>query len=476
MSKSLQDWLDWQETLHPSEIDLGLQRVAQVLHRLLESLTCNKESSTSMSSTDADTAEQFNPPFTVITIAGTNGKGSTVAMLESIFTEAGYQVGSYTSPHLLQYNERIKINTVPVSDALICDSFERIDTARNDISLTYFEFGTLAAIDIFHQQLCDIVILEVGLGGRLDAVNVIDADVALVTTVDIDHQDWLGSDKETIAIEKAGIYRQNKPAIYGDSDCPQSILHIVEQQKLTFYQYSADYQYEVREQQWDWLSLPVDKKNESDNKLELFSRYNLPLPNLQGAAQLKNAANVLMVLDLLKQTCPVTQAEIKRGFQSVQLPGRFQVVSTDPIVVLDVAHNVQATEVLRMSLESLNRNRAGKLHVIVGMLNDKDVSDVISVLEPIVDSWRVIELDTPRAMPASVIQALLTDVLSASEQSTGVVVKKIQCFSNFEQAYQDFCENNLLLNTIDTLLVFGSFFTVTDALHFFNLQIKNNNL
>ncbi|MCW8931109.1 MAG: bifunctional tetrahydrofolate synthase/dihydrofolate synthase [Gammaproteobacteria bacterium] len=454
MFKTLNEWLDWQETLHPSEIDLGLERVEKVLHRLIpECISASR---------------QFVSPYTIVTVAGTNGKGSSVAMLESILVEAGYKVGSYTSPHLLKYNERIKVNQIPVTDEFICDSFERINTSRGELSLTYFEFATLAAIDIFYYQSCEIVILEVGLGGRLDAVNVVDADVALVTTVDIDHQEWLGSDRDSIGIEKAGIFRQNKPAIYGDSDMPQSIQRIVDQKQLSLYQYSVDYHSESRSQQWDWLISTAKQIKNNGNKLTLSCRYNLPMPNLSGTAQLKNASNVLMVLELLRKTFPVTQAEIKRGLQNIQLPGRFQIVSTEPLVILDVAHNVQAVQVLNDSIKSLNQSSSGKIHVIVGMLRDKEVLDVLSVLAPIVHSWRVIDLNSPRAMPAEDIKALLINnkLLSNGED------KKIQCFSNFEQAYKNFCTDNLMLNSIDTLLVFGSFFTVTDALHFFQSSDK----
>jgi len=463
MPKSLQEWLSWQETLHPSEIDLGLQRVTEVLNRLLplglafDSLDSNSDS--------------IKPDIPiVITIAGTNGKGSTVAMLESIFTQAGYRVGSYTSPHLLRYNERIKINQIPVSDQLICDSFERINQARlqkKEQSLTYFEFATLAAIDIFHQELCHIIILEVGLGGRLDAVNIIDADVALITTVELDHQDWLGSDREAIGIEKAGIYRSNKPAIYGDDNLPQSIADIVKQKDLTFYQYSIDYNFRAREQvpykpspskqQWDWLASSFPE------------RYNLPWPNLQGEVQLKNASNVLMVLNLLKDSCPVTQTEIKLGLQNTRLAGRFQIISSSPLVVLDVAHNVQAAHVLKTSALSLQKQSPGKLHVIIGMLKDKEVSDVLSVVAPHISSWRLIELDSQRAMPAQEIKNILTSL----QKNLGAKNKtKIQCFENFEQAYDDYSRHELLLNPDDILLVFGSFFTVTNALHFFQPSDK----
>ncbi|WP_198265578.1 bifunctional tetrahydrofolate synthase/dihydrofolate synthase [sulfur-oxidizing endosymbiont of Gigantopelta aegis] len=461
MSKSLQDWLDWQETLHPSEIDLGLQRVAQVLQRLLPECSLSPASVASIS---------FKLPYTIITVAGTNGKGSTVAMLEAILTESGYKVGSYTSPHLLRYNERIKIKQNPVNDSQLCQSFERIDQARESLSLTYFEFGTLAAIDIFYQQSCDIVILEVGLGGRLDAVNIVDADVALVTTVDIDHQDWLGSDRDSIGIEKAGIYRHDKPAIYGDSDCPDSIKTIVATQQLNFYQYGEDYYYEEKNNQWNWLS------NDKDGVFQ--TRYNLPLPNLMGNIQLKNATNVLIALELVKSNFPVSQAEIKRGLQSVQLAGRFQIYSTEPTIILDVAHNVQATQALKKSLEQLTQ-KSGKLHVIVGMLKDKEVSDVLAVLAPLVASWRLIDLDSPRAMPAKEMHDLLcNDILAKSKSDSDEQDRvKIDCFSNFTTAYQDFMTNKLMFNSIDKLLIFGSFFTVTDALKVLDLNgiIKQGN-
>jgi len=427
MAKTLQHWLNWQETLHPCEIDLGLQRVDRVIRQLLPE--CYR-------------SEQPAFPFTIITIAGTNGKGSTVALLEAILCAAGYRVGSYTSPHILHYNERIKINRTAVSDQIICDAFARIDQARGDVSLSYFEFGTLAAIDIMVQQSCDIVLLEVGLGGRLDAVNVIDPDIALVTTVDLDHQDWLGNDRNTIALEKAGIYRQNKPALYGDSDCPDSIKTRVSAQDLSFYQFSVDYHYSLhKDGLWDWGCYTA-----------------LPEPALKGKVQYQNAANVLMVLDLIKEQFPLTQKDIEYGLQNVRLPGRFQIISRDPFIVLDVAHNEQAVKILKQSLEqSLVFDR---LHVIIGMLNDKDCEKVISVLEPLVNSWRVIELDSPRAKPAGEI----ADIISNKRSHKSVKQQTINIFINFQQAFDDYKKNDLSIAGKDCLLVFGSFYAVTDAL------------
>jgi len=442
---TLQDWLNWQETLHPTEIELGLERVQEVLERLLPQ--CFESSFAKF-------------PFTVITIAGTNGKGSTVAMLESMLSEAGYRVGCYSSPHLLQYNERIKINKTPVSEQSICQSFARIDQARDHVSLTYFEFGTLAALDIFYQQQCEIVVLEVGLGGRLDAVNVIEPDVALVTTVDIDHQDWLGNDRNTIGLEKAGIYRTTKPAIYGDKNLPQSIHNKVLQERLSFYQFSQDYDFKLRGDQWDWLP--------AENCRDFEPRYNLPTPNLRGGIQVKNAANALMVLEFLRDNFPVAQAEIKRGLQNIFLAGRFQIVTSEPLIILDVAHNVQAAKILRQSIEQLSV--PGKLNVIVGMLKDKEVSEVLAILQPVVDNWRVIELDSPRAIPAKEIEQILHEQCHKND----LMDKNIQSFDSFAEAYQDYRRYNTATGNIEKLLVFGSFYTVSDALSTLKPSPLNN--
>ncbi len=391
-------------------------------------------------------------PYTVITIAGTNGKGSTVALLESILTQAGYKVGTYTSPHLQQYNERIRIKQVPVADQLICDAFSRINNSRNNVSLTYFEFGTLAAIEVFFRQQCDIVILEVGLGGRLDAVNAIEPDIAFVSTVDFDHQDWLGNDLDSIALEKAGIYRNNKPAIYGDEPLISSIAEKVAVEELEFYQFGKDYNYRLREQQWDWL--PADS-----SCFEPY--YNLPLPALGGQIQLKNSANVLFILQLIRSQWPVTQAEIKRGLFTATLAGRFQILKTEPLVIADVAHNVQATRVLRKTLQALSV--PGKWHIIVGMLKDKDIASVLLELKTVAQSWSIIELDTPRAMPAEAIRTIVQEQLGQDSET--------YCFVDFKQAYQHYNEYNNKLQTSggyqNNLLVFGSFFTVSEALRFF---------
>lgn len=464
--KNLQQWLQWQEQLHPSEIDLGLDRVKQVIHALLPDYF-NQSGLFSQK----NTIQHF--PFKIITIAGTNGKGSTVAMLESILFQAGYQVGSYTSPHLVHYNERIKINQQAVSDQLICQAFERIDNVRGDISLTYFEFATLAAIDIFchshsisseNNKFCDVVILEVGLGGRLDAVNVIDPDVALVTTVDIDHQDWLGSDINTIAMEKAGIFRHDKPAIYGDSDLPQSIVDKVAQDNLEFYHYAEDYGYELDEFYWSWLI--------ADKYQKFESRKNCHLPQLKGKIQLKNASNALMVLELLKKSLPVSQNDINQALAKISLSGRFQIFVHDSYpIILDVAHNEQAAKNLRLSIKEYmdklgtNEEYEINLHVIIGMLKDKEIHKVIAAFTDIVRSWRIIELQSSRAMPAFDIKQLLMKNHSQFKVSED----NIKTFSHFKEAYTNFNEyNSDNKHSKNILLVFGSFHTVSDALTFLN--------
>jgi dihydrofolate synthase/folylpolyglutamate synthase len=406
---TLEDWLTWQESLHPTEIELGLARVAEVLARL----------------------ELTHPGFTLITVAGTNGKGSSVAMLEAILLAAGYRVGSYTSPHLLQYNERIKLNGEAVDDVTLCAAFERIDQARlgeaggigfqsglqtglqaglqtqsqapsqhsapqetapQEISLSYFEFGTLAAIDILHRAGVDIAILEVGLGGRLDAVNILDADVALITALDVDHPDWLGADRETIAREKAGILRAGRPAVCADPSPPASLLQHAAELGTALSLIERDFSITQQGQQWEWQG--ADQVWRS-----------LPLPALPGAFQLHNAAGVLAALAAVAGKYPVDQAAICQGLRSVRLPGRFQVLPGTPVRILDVAHNAQSAQALAENLRRLPRR--GRIHMVFSMLADKDIAAVTTHLKPLVDCWYLAPLEVPRAAPLSQLQTAL---------------------------------------------------------------------
>lgn len=320
---SLQEWLDWQEGLHPSTIELGLERVTKVFKRLHPSL----------------------PSIPVITVAGTNGKGSSVALLESIYQNAGYKTGVYTSPHLLRYNERIHLNNEEVADDIICEAFDRIDNARlnnagfnnschddkEEISLTYFEFGSLAALDIFYRSKPDVMILEVGLGGRLDVVNIIDANVALITSIGIDHTGWLGHDRETIAVEKAGIMRKDCPAIFSSPDMPKSMRQTADEKGATLYCRGHDFDWQESPavagtpSSWSWKTYS-SKSNRST--LNNKQRTALPLPNIRGKHQVDNAAGVLMAIECLADKLPVNQQQVKAGLLSVSLLGRFQ-CSTD---------------------------------------------------------------------------------------------------------------------------------------------------
>lgn len=325
---SLHEWLDWQEGLHPSAIELGLERVTEVFNRLHPVL----------------------PSIPVITVAGTNGKGSSVALLESIYQNAGYQTAAYTSPHILRYNERIHLNGEEVADNFICEAFERIDQARlekaEEISLTYFEFGSLAALDIFYRAKPDVIILEVGLGGRLDVVNIIDADVALITSIGIDHTGWLGHDRETIAVEKAGIMRENHPVIFSSPDMPKSIKQVADDKGAILYRRGKDFDWQSAyvdsgtPQSWNWTS---DKKQ----------RTALPLPAIRGRHQVDNAAGVLMVIECLADKLPVNQQQVKAGLLSALIAGRFQCLpATDPSAALhihDVAHNADSMACLAES-------------------------------------------------------------------------------------------------------------------------------
>lgn len=413
---SLADWLAWQETLHPSEIDLGLERVAMVLRRL----------------------HPAQPPFAVVTVGGTNGKGSTVAMLEAILRAGGYRVGAYTSPHLLRYNERVRLDGRAVNDTVLCEAFERIDQARGDISLTYFEFGTLAALDIFWRSLVDVAILEVGMGGRLDAVNVLDADVALVTTVDIDHAQWLGGTREAIGFEKAGIYRSGRPAIYGSPDAPQSLLNHAASLGTRLYRYGQDFGAEAVAEGWRWWGGGHERRA-------------LPLPALRGRSQLQNAAGVLMALEAVSERLPLDQAQIRAGLLAVQLPGRFQVQPGEVTRILDVAHNPQAAGELAANLAAMPC--AGRTLAVVGMLADKDMAGALGRLRESVDHWYAGALAVPRgAATAQLVQAL-----GAAGVAEACITACADVPAALAQAQGE-------AKAGDRIVVFGSFYTVAEAL------------
>ncbi len=357
---TLEHWLAWQETLHPRAIDLGLERVQQVAQRL---------------------GLLDRPTFTIITVGGTNGKGSCVALLEAILRAAGYKTGAYTSPHLLRYNERIRLDGVTVDDASLCEAFARLDAARKDISLTYFEFGTLAALWLFQQAGVQVALLEVGLGGRLDAVNIMDADAALITTIAIDHVEWLGQDRDSIGREKAGIYRQGRPAICADPLPPVGLLDQAHTVGARLYLVNRDYGFCRQGQQWSWWC-------------ETIRLDALPLPALPGAHQLGNAAGVLMTLQSLAGRLPVPVEAIQAGLRQAHIAARFQIVAGPVEWILDVAHNPHAATVLADTLHA--RPCAGRTRAVWAMLNDKDAPGVARALAASVDCWYPATLTGPR--------------------------------------------------------------------------------
>ncbi len=429
---TLDAWLTWQEQLNPAEIELGLERVLQVLQRM----------------------ELLTPDFTVITIAGTNGKGSSAAMLQSIYTAAGYRVGTYTSPHLQRYNERITLNGVMSDDATLCDAFAQIEQARtrggDEVPLTYFEFGTLASIVIFAQANVDLAILEVGLGGRLDAVNALEPDVALVTMVDIDHQSWLGNDRETIAREKAGIYRTGRPAICAEPSPARSLVAHATEIGASLYSLNDQFSYALNDAvddgSWRWHSASQ-------------SYDALPLPGLSGAFQLQNAAGVLMAVTLLQPRFPVALTAIESGLKQVQIAGRFQRVVhakfAEVECLLDVAHNRSSAQVLSDTLAA--RSCGGSTHGVIAMLADKDIDAVVVAMRPVVDKWYVASLDIsvcPRGAAATAITSVLSMADLAPLPFVNVAAATAAALKNAIQG--------------DRIVIFGSFYTVAEAKTFFH--------
>ncbi|MGR9106968.1 MAG: bifunctional tetrahydrofolate synthase/dihydrofolate synthase [Gammaproteobacteria bacterium] len=413
--ETLDQWLAWQESCHPRAIDLGLARV-QAVYSALDSAV--------------------RKPLT-ITVTGTNGKGSCVAFLSSILRAAGYRVGTYTSPHLLRYNERIQIDGEPVEDAAICAAFDRIDRARGATSLTYFEFGTLAALDLFVRAEVDVQVLEVGLGGRLDAVNIIDADSMLVTCIDIDHVDKLGESRELIGFEKAGVFRPGVPAVVGEVEPPLSILRYAEEHRIPLSQFGRDFSYHENTSDWDWISGET-------------SLQRLPYPALPGKHQLQNASSILEVLHLIRDRCPVSRGAVCRGLETASLPGRFQYIDGEPPVLLDVAHNPQAAGTLARYLrENFNHRR---IIAVFSIMRDKDLCGVVENLKPWISKWLFAPLANPRCastnevvkvFAAAGIEHLLTDS-SCPEEA-------------FEEAAR-------MASGDDLVVVFGSFLLVGEFL------------
>jgi len=412
---SLQGWLNWQESFHPLVIDLGLERAAQVFHAL--------------------NPDYVKPP--TITVAGTNGKGSSVAYLEAIYTAQGYRVGSYTSPHILKYNERIKIDGKPVSDHAICEAFARIDSVRGNTSLSYFEFGTLAALDIFRRAGVDVQLLEVGLGGRLDAVNIVDPDVALITSISIDHIEWLGGTREAIGREKAGIFRAATPAITGDPEPPESLMQSAIERRALLYCIDKDFGYKKQATGWDWFF--------ADRQM-----LQLPEPALKGEHQYRNASAVILAVTQMAEILPVTEASIKQGLEDVRLAGRFQLINGEIPVLLDVGHNPQAVRTLADYVTTAFPGR--RIHAVFSMMKDKDIAGVLEIMNFVVYDWFFAPLANPRAATESVMR----DVFSQSP------VSRVSFgYADFTEAFSAAKKQS---QQGDLLLVFGSFFLVSECL------------
>lgn len=415
---TLRAWLDWQESLHPLAIDLGLERVARVYHAL--------------------NPKRSKP--TTITVAGTNGKGSCIAYLEAIYRAEGYRVGAYSSPHILKYNERIKIDGTPVSDECICATFARIENVRGDTSLSYFEFGTLTALDIFRRADVDIQLLEVGLGGRLDAVNIVDPDIALISSIGIDHVDWLGATREAIGREKAGIFRAATPAIVGDLQPPASVVQTAHDKNATLYCINQDFGYKKQADGWEWFA----------GKQGIT---NLPEPSLKGEHQYRNASAAILAVKLLSPNLPVADSSIRNGLKNTQLLGRFQLISDKIPLLLDVGHNPEAVKTLVDYLAAHFPNK--KIHAIFSMMKDKDISTVLQLMNPVVYDWFFAPLGNPRAVTEPMMRKLFAEC-GIRRSHFG--------FSGFKSAYEAATSQ---AQSDDLLLVFGSFFLVSDCLNEF---------
>jgi len=418
--RALSEWLAWQEQLHPSVIDLGLERVAEVWKRLHP--------------------EPFSP--FVITVAGTNGKGSCVAYLDAILRQAGYRTGSYTSPHLVRYNERIRINGETASDDAICAAFERIDNSRESVSLTYFEFGTLAALDIFARDAVDVAILEVGLGGRLDAVNLLDADAVLVTSIGLDHTDWLGNDLDAIAREKAGVLRKGQPAVFAEPVVPAGFLEVANATGACVLYAGKDYSYAYQPDGWSWEM--------GENVIAL------PFPRMGGDYQLQNAAAVVTLLQLVQERLPVTPEAISQGLREAALPARFQQVRSHPSVYIDVAHNAEAAIALAGNLAALTER--GRVHAIFSIYADKPVTEIVRALAPIVDVWHLYALKSSRALDIESLES----AVKVADHAAKVIV-----YDTLDEAIRIIND----CDPLETVVIFGSFEVAGEALRALGVEV-----
>jgi dihydrofolate synthase/folylpolyglutamate synthase len=414
--KTLQEWLDWCEQLHPVAIDMGLERVKTVADRM---------------------DLRFDCP--VITVAGTNGKGSTCAMLEAVLLQAGYRTGVYTSPHLVQFEERCRLHGESASAEAFAEAFAAVEAVRGDVSLTYFEFSTLAILHLMAKSNLDVAILEVGLGGRLDAVNIIDADCAVITSIDIDHTAILGKDRESIGFEKAGIMRAGRPVIVSDPVPPQSVIDHASAVGSDVWLFGRDFNFSGDKQQWAWAGRD--------------RRYSgMAYPALRGANQLINASGVLAALDALRQRIPVTAQAVRNGLAMVELPGRFQIVPGQPVLVLDVAHNPHSVAALAANLDAMGFYPT--THAVFGAMADKDLLPMLHKVNPMIDRWYFTDLPLPRAAKAADLQQAWQAQNNRSDSASSIHTDPMQAL----QAAIDAAD------PADRIVVFGSFYTVGGVL------------
>lgn len=411
---SLAGWLEYIEALHPKSIAMGLDRVNEVKQRL-----------------------NLTPQFPVIIVGGTNGKGSACAMLEHIYSKAGHRVGCYTSPHFLRYNERVRVACREITDEELLPAFAAVEKARESTPLTYFEFGTLAALWHFMQSDLDVAVLEVGLGGRLDAVNVFEPACTIVTTVDFDHMDFLGNSRESIGYEKAGIFRKGIPAICGDANPPESLVKHARAIAADLALLGKDFHVHRNEDSWTYENARITLEG-------------LPTPSLSGDFQLANAACVIHAIEDLQSQLPVSKDQIIDGLQSVRLAGRFQQCLQHPQVILDVAHNPHAAHALAQNLYQLPQSE--RTLAVFGMLADKDIPGVIREMGPQVDHWYLADIQNPRGATAQQLARLIHQF-----DSNCKIKMHTDVLSAYRQACIDAGEN-------DRIIVFGSFYTVADVM------------
>jgi dihydrofolate synthase/folylpolyglutamate synthase len=414
--KTLQEWLDWCEQLHPVAIDMGLDRVKNVADRM---------------------ALRFDCP--VITVAGTNGKGSTCAMLEAVLLQAGYRTGVYTSPHLVHFEERCRLHGESASAEAFAQAFAAVEAVRGDISLTYFEFSTLAILHLMAHAHLDVAILEVGLGGRLDAVNIIDADCAVITSIDLDHMAILGNDRERIGFEKAGIMRAGRPVIVSDPVPPESVIDHAAGIGAELWLFGRDFNFSGDKQQWAWAGRD--------------RRYSgMAYPALRGANQLINASGVLAALEALRQRIPITAQAVRNGLAMVELPGRFQIVPGQPVLVLDVAHNPHSVAALAANLDAMGFYPT--THAVFGAMADKDLLPMLQKVSPMVDKWYFTDLPLPRAAKAADLQNAWQVQNTRKDAASSVHADPMQALhAAIEGA-----------DPADRIVVFGSFYTVGGVL------------